>query len=111
MFPRKQLSGSQKIKKKKQAEKSIQSQRGSLDKFFVKKTNATSEVHIEELENVPEQQIYSEELVEHDNELNSELGKNENDKTGHVSEIENYCLETNELDLNIYDPRVWGNLD
>ena len=73
IFPRKQLQS--KNKKKEIGRKSIQSQRGFLDKFFVKKTNASSEVHVEELENVPEQQIYSEELVEHENELNSELEK------------------------------------
>ena len=42
MFPWNQFSGSQKRKRKKHDEEIIQSQQGSLDKFFIKKTREKS---------------------------------------------------------------------
>jgi hypothetical protein len=39
MLPKKQLSGSQKRKKRKHDDQSVESQRGSLHKFFVGSSN------------------------------------------------------------------------
>ncbi|PRQ31335.1 putative HAT dimerization domain-containing protein [Rosa chinensis] len=58
MFPRKQISGSQKRKRKKREEEIIQSQRGSLDRYFVKETNESVENHVENLVNEPELHIH-----------------------------------------------------
>ncbi|XP_062006039.1 uncharacterized protein LOC133723237 [Rosa rugosa] len=121
MFPRKQLSGSQKRKRKKREEEIIQSQRGSLDRYFVKETNESVENHVENLVNEHELQIHSDEFVENQNEVNEELGdigENESDET---ENNENPCHDeiiANELEclkssanLNIFDPRVWDSLD
>ncbi|PRQ41931.1 putative HAT dimerization domain-containing protein [Rosa chinensis] len=121
MFPRKQLSGSQKRKRKKREEEIIQSQRGSLDKYFVKETNESVEDHVENLVNEPELQIHSNEFVENQNEVNEEpddIGENESDETEnnenlcHDEIIANKleCLKSS-ADLNIFDPRVWDSLD
>ena len=48
MLHRKQLSGYQKRKKKKNDHEIAQSLRGSLDKFVVKKTNASHENDVNE---------------------------------------------------------------
>lgn len=75
----------------------------------------------EDLPNECEQPIQLEELVENENERNEEIGdqdENENidepflEKNENIDESchENKCPETR-FDLNIYDPRVWDNLD
>ncbi|PRQ53018.1 hypothetical protein RchiOBHm_Chr2g0161851 [Rosa chinensis] len=61
MFPRKQLSGSQKRKRKKREEEIIQSQRGSLDKYFVKpifpvKRHVCRKRHFDEIPNTEREQ-------------------------------------------------------
>ncbi|KAM5548422.1 zinc finger MYM-type protein 1 [Rosa sericea] len=121
MFPRKQLSGSQKRKRKKREEEIIQSQQGSLDRYFVKETNESVENHVENLVNEPELQIHSDEFVENQNEVNEELGDIGENESDEIENNENPCHDeiiANELeclkssaDLNIFDPRVWDSLD
>lgn len=121
MFPKKQLSGNLKRQRKKKEEEIAQSLRGSLNKYFVKQTNASLETLEEDLPNEYEQPIQLEELVENENDVNEEIGdldENENsdepflDENENIDEPchENECPETR-FDLNIYDPRVWDNLD
>ena len=121
MFPKKQLSGNLKRQRKKKEEEIAQSLRGSLNKYFVKQTNASLENLEEDLPNEYEQPIQLEELVENENDVNEEIGdldENGNsdepflDENENIDEPchENECLETR-FDLNIYDPRVWDNLD
>ncbi|XP_052190724.1 uncharacterized protein LOC127800254 [Diospyros lotus] len=102
MFPKKQLSGNLKRQRKKKEEEIAQSLRGSLNKYFVKQINTSLENLDEDLPNECEQPIQLEELVENENEGNEEIGDQD--------ENENECPETR-FDLNIYDPRVWDNLD
>ena len=81
MFPKKQLSGNLKRQKKKKEEEIAQSLRGSLNKYFVKQTNASLENLDEHLPNECEQPIQLEELVENEIEVNKEIGdldENEN---------------------------------
>ncbi|XP_062005752.1 uncharacterized protein LOC133722916 [Rosa rugosa] len=121
MFPRKQLSGSQKRKRKKKEEEIIQSQRGSLERYFVKETNESVENHVENLVNEPELQIHSDEFVENQNEVNEELGEIGENESDEIENNENPCHDeiiANELeclkssaDLNIFYPRVWDSLD
>ena len=70
MVPQKQESGYQKRKRKKQVEEFVQTQRGSLDKYFVKKINVSVETHVEELANEHELEF-----------VENELGVNENEET------------------------------
>ncbi|XP_020263213.1 zinc finger MYM-type protein 1-like [Asparagus officinalis] len=121
MFPKKQLSGNLKRQKKKKNDEIAQSLRGSLNKYFVKQTNASLEnLDEDDLPNEYEHPIL-EELVENENDVNEEIGdldENENsdepflDENENIDEHchENECPETR-FDLNIYDPRVWDNLD
>lgn len=121
MLRKKQLSGNLKRQRKKKEEEIAQSLRGSLNKYFVKQTNASLENLDEDLPNEYEQPIQLEELVENENDVNEEIGnldENENsdepflDENENIDEPchENECPETR-FDLNIYDPRVWDNLD
>lgn len=55
MAPKKYMSGSEKRKRKKKAEEFVQSQAGSLDKFFGSKKQKESSSVVEQLEN--EEQI------------------------------------------------------
>ena len=114
MLPRKHRSGNQKRKERKQEAENIKSQVGSLNKYFVKKTNVSVENNVEELVNESEQQV--EEFLENENVLNRELGEDENDIDLTIDENANeFNHEPTVLepifDLNIYDPRVWDNLD
>ena len=121
MFSKKQLSGNLKRHRKKKEEEIAQSLRGSLNKYFVKQTNASLENLEEDLPNEYEQPIQLEELVENENDVNEEIGdldENENidehflDENENIDEPchENECPQTR-FDLNIDDPRVWDNLD
>lgn len=79
----KQPSGYQKRLKKKKEEKLSQSLRGSLNKYFPKKDDASQENLVE---NEFEQPIHSEQLLEEEIDVNEqiynqELGENENNET------------------------------
>ncbi|KAL5758691.1 hypothetical protein ACOSP7_021302 [Xanthoceras sorbifolium] len=85
MFPRKHESGCQKRNKRKKIKQMVQSQKGALDKFL--KHNCLTQDSVNELEQP----------------INEEESR------------ENNMIELNEdivnLNLNIYDPRTWDNLD
>ncbi|KAL6273681.1 hypothetical protein ACE6H2_024373 [Prunus campanulata] len=92
MFPKKQLSGNLKRQRKKKEEEIAQSLRGSLNKYFVKQTNASLENLDEDLPNEYEQPIQLEELVENENDVNEEIGdldENENTDEPFLDENEN----------------------
>ncbi|CAL9021686.1 unnamed protein product [Prunus brigantina] len=98
---RKYESGSQKRNKMKKIEKMIQTQKGALDKFF--KTSSSIENPSNELVNESQQPISEEEEIR-------EHGTNELNVVGDQFENEN---ETEQIihALNIYDPRIWDNID
>ncbi|XP_021828817.1 zinc finger MYM-type protein 1 [Prunus avium] len=94
---RKYESGSQKRNKMKKIEKMIQTQRGALDKFF--KTSSSIEDPSNELVHESQQPIGQEEEM---------IGNEEVDA---LIENENNQEEMRENALNIYDPRIWDNID
>ncbi|KAL6275103.1 hypothetical protein ACE6H2_018704 [Prunus campanulata] len=88
---RKHESGSQKRNKMRKIEKMIQTQKGALDKFF--KTSSSIEDPSDELVNESQQPISQEEDMIENEEVDA-LIENENNHA-----------------LNIYDPRIWDNID
>ena len=110
MFPKKQLSGNLKRQRKKKKEEIAQSLRGSLNKYFVKQTNASLENLDEDLPNEYEQPIQLEELVENENDVNEEVGDLDENENIDESCHENECPVTR-FDLKIYDPRVRDSLN
>ncbi|XP_021825354.1 zinc finger MYM-type protein 5-like, partial [Prunus avium] len=139
MFSKKHSSGSQKRKRKRQREELTQSQKGALDKFFQNKTNSSLDNSTEDLVNESEQQNHVEEFVGIDNDLVNEseqqnhveeLVGTENDFNAQVGDLgEDEHVENEDFDhlcnnedtepegvepsfpLNIFDPRIWDNLD
>ncbi|XP_042387840.1 zinc finger MYM-type protein 5-like [Zingiber officinale] len=107
MLPKKHLSGCEKRKKRKKLEQLTESQRGAINKFFIKSShgdgnaqNSTMTVNdvdeCNEIHNVNEER---ENLSEHENALNR---------------IDNENIDIDEQfisSLDIYDPRNWDNLD
>ena len=116
MFPKKHLSGSEKRKRRIQKEELTQSQKGALDKFFQNKTNSLLDNSIEDLVNKSKQQNHVEEFVGIDSDLVNESEQQnhvENEDFDHLCNNEDIELEGVEpsFSLNIFDPRIWDNLD
>ncbi|XP_052622537.1 uncharacterized protein LOC111915532 [Lactuca sativa] len=126
MFSKKHLSGSEKRKKRKIVEASLQKEKGSMVKFLKpissSEENINLNVHDSNLnENVASVNEENITLNEHDNNLNEEnINLNEQDKNIN----ENVASNLNEHDTNInventnvnesidiFDPRNWDTLD
>ena len=119
MSTRKYLSGYEKLLKKRNIEKQIESQKGSMDKFVTSIKKNTIESLGENITN--EQETYQKELE--DDEIIQQKENNENSpnnvETSDVTIIDNEKqnnLEENEkmtnlLTNNIYDPSQWENID
>ena len=91
----KRIFGNLKRQRKKKDKEIAQSLRESLNKYFSKQTDCS-------LENVAEDWPPNENHInENENENDVNETENENDT--------NECENAN--DLNIYDPKVWDNLD
>ncbi|KAL5732545.1 hypothetical protein ACOSP7_031901 [Xanthoceras sorbifolium] len=117
MFPRKHESGCQKRNKRKKIEQMVQSQKGALDKFL--KSSCLTQESVNELE----QLVNEEELRENDmTELNEDIvdlidNENETDMITNENETNIVQIEVgarhnkHDLNVNIYDPRTWDNLD
>ena len=83
MFPRKHESGCDKRKKRKRLEQLTLSQKGALDKFFVKNLGLSS--HLEEL---------------------SENENNDNDNEPNIVDVNDLNEEHSIPSLDIYDPKT-----
>ena len=115
MSSRKYASGSEKRKKRKRIDELIESQRGSIDKFF--KSNTSSSRNPDELAIV---------AVEEDANVNLEdegptedhvnINTDDNNVSDHEHIFNSSATESASFDepvftTNIYDPINWGNLD
>ncbi|CAO2821129.1 unnamed protein product [Amaranthus hypochondriacus] len=113
MLPRRYLSGNDKRKKRKRAGELIESQKGSIDKFFTKVVQVDESSH-ELGENENHEQV-NEDL----NNVNNANDPNEN--ATHMNESMDAPNASNVNDIGIdeqvvppfdfYDPNNWGNLD
>ena len=119
MFPKKQPSGFEKRKKKQRLEQLAQSQKGALEKFLTKKVK--SSCSLESQHQTPHLIC---QLNDHDgNDINDNINlgnKNENDENQlndhNVFDMNDNENLGNEIEqptphLDIYDPRIWANLD
>ncbi|XP_033133742.1 zinc finger MYM-type protein 1 [Brassica rapa] len=95
-------SGCQKRKKKRLRELFIESQRGSLDKFVIKK-NADENLKSDCVDNIHESN-------DHFGDGNSRLSEHDNVINASTVESPNFCEEPSSY-LDVYDPRSWENLD
>ncbi|XP_021761381.1 uncharacterized protein LOC110726226 [Chenopodium quinoa] len=113
MLPRRYLSGNDKRKKRKRAEELIESQKGSIDKFFTKVVQVDESSH--ELGDNENHEQANEDL----NNVNNANDPNEN--ATHMNEPMDAPNASNDNDIGIdeqvvppfdfYDPNNWGNLD
>ena len=86
MFPKKHESGCDKRKKRKRLEQLTLSQKWALDKFFVKNLGQSSHL--------------------------KELSENENnDNEPNIVDVNDLNEEHWNPSLDIYDPKIWDNLD
>ena len=120
MFPKKQPSGSEKRKRKRDREELTKSQTGALDKFFLNKTNSSLNNSTKDLVNESEQQNHVKEFVGIENDFNEHVGDlGEEDEHIENEDIDNLCnnedIEPEGVEpsfpLNFCDPRIWDNLD
>ena len=97
MPPRKQPSGAQNRKRKKEKQNIVNSLRGSLNRYFVR-----NEVNVENCDNVE-----TNDFVDNSNE------QDENCDNVETNDFVDNCNEQAEKpnDFNIFDPRVWDDLD
>ncbi|XP_074328032.1 uncharacterized protein LOC141665944 [Apium graveolens] len=108
-MPPKQLSGYEKRKKKRKADKFIQSKKGALNKFVIRESqNVNNDV------DVPETLAND---LGCDNNLNQENHDDNEKKYGNdISHLGDIVVEVNQEEnvdecVDIYDPRIWDGLD
>lgn len=128
----KQLSGSQKRKKRQRQELITQSLQGSLNKYFNKQSSSLveSEQLISIIENENDDELVNPLEVKNDTENSKEEDSDEYEEIYEKGEdtvrvidnsdinnhhennriVNNYKRLENDLSLNIYDPRIWDNL-
>ena len=124
MLPKKHLSGSEKRKKRKRIEEILESQKGAIDKFVLKRVEEPSKrLSVDNLEQ-------SNENLNDENHINDDsINLNDHDNvTNHINEDNTYLNEYDNVPnasnievvgidehivphLDIYDPRNWGNLN
>ena len=96
MLPRKQPSGAENRKRKLKDVEMAKSLHGSLNRFLIKKptvSESTSNVPVDNAHDPP----------------NDPVENNSNDPVG--NETDDFVDKDNPNDFNIFDPRVWDNLD
>ncbi|KAI8523807.1 hypothetical protein RHMOL_Rhmol13G0100800 [Rhododendron molle] len=117
MMPRKFMSGHEKRKRKQRIDTLIQSQAGSLDKFFGSKKQKESSNVVENLENKEEWEDMGNE--ENENlEDNTDAGAKEPNECVDEGDHEDMDVEVQNEDMvveceptNIDDPRNWDKID
>ncbi|CDY09507.1 BnaC02g20490D [Brassica napus] len=97
-----QNSGCKKRQKKRTRDLFIQSQRGSLDKFVIKK-NAAENLKSDCVDNIPESNDHFDDTIGH-------LSEHDNVVNASNVDSQNFCEQPSSC-VNIYDPRYWENLD
>lgn len=102
MLPKKHLSGNDKRKKKRRADELLESQRGAIENFVIKKVDTSKQ---EPNENLESSKVGNENLED----LNVEnVVLNEDENVPNLSNIED---EPSHPFKDIYDPRNWDNLN
>ena len=126
ILPKKHLPGSEKRKKKtrKRIEEIVESKKGAIDKFVLKRVEEPSKrLSVDNLEqsneNLNDENHINEDstnLNDHDNVTNhineDSTYLNEHDNVPNASNIEDIGVDEHLVPpLDIYDPRNWGNLN
>lgn len=105
MFPRSQPSGAQNRKRKKKEEALVNSLQGSLNKYFSKKTNV-----VEDDKDTNSNDDPIDCSNDHVDNSNPDTIDNSNDPIDNSNDFENDFVEK-PSDFNIFDPKVWDDLD
>ncbi|KAL8042369.1 hypothetical protein ABFX02_09G045900 [Erythranthe guttata] len=106
MFPRKQASGYEKKQKKKKQEEEDKVLRKTMGKWILKNRDSLGDTIVENLENANE--VIDETKTCVDEEIGDII---ENETEVKVNEKNDHIFNEPNLDVDIYDPRVWDGLD